>query len=475
MFPVVSIFCRLVDLNFTSLLIIKKSRSRSMPMGSVATLVVIILLLALYVVGANDVSIHQAFDNLDQTSILLCAYNRSTDGFSELEYVDRLVANRTSLSHIVPFCVSAYHGFLPSGEGGGSREDSSSSVPVIVVVTGIGGILAGGCTQNLLTVMSTLSTQQPKRLIWSGTAGFSPLVNGGMTPSTSGGGVESSSSSPCLPVGSGDTLSHSSWNSRRQQPKVVPLGSLCASITAVNQDCGVICTSPDHAPKGLCNSVPTSGCTRGTLFSKHQGFDCGVALGNNSLASDFQAKIEAGINTGRYELPRSTEEIKQGSKLWWAAATSAYPFFSEGAVEQFQPVLLPEGSCTEMDTRGIWVGPDSDWNCRTWTSQFLNEISESSRFNASNVVCVSAMEGYGFLGTIKKFYRGARNVPPVVNVRAASDWTFFPPYVTNTNVWYQNETYTTPTEKKRMLNKGFEYATKTSNDAILFFLGASRG
>ena len=157
--------------------------------------------------------------------------------------------------------------------------------------------------------------------------------------------------------------------------------------------------------------------------------------------------------------PPMPTSLKRNSAKWWAANEAVSP--SSSSEPPTEPTLV--SNCAEADAHQIWVGPDQDYLCREYSAELLGTT-------ADRVPCVCAMEGVGFLQSVKNF--PLRYKLEVAVIRAASNWDMYPLTSVNgtTDVWEQNIEYVSAEEHLDLVKEGYQYAVLTSNSIILAYL-----
>ncbi|KAH9577534.1 hypothetical protein LSM04_007799 [Trypanosoma melophagium] len=109
----------------------------------------------------------------------------------------------------------------------------------------------------------------------------------------------------------------------------------------------------------------------------------------------------------------------------------------------------------------IFVGAERDYLCREYTAQV-------TKLPISEVVCVQAMEGFGFLKAMWDF-------PdiPVALVRAASNYDMYPLKRPADGRWEQNINYVSEEEYGALVNASFHYSVKAASFFVAnYFLGS---
>ena len=318
-----------------------------------------------------------------------------------------------------------------------------------MIITGEGGINAALCTAAVLRRYTDPVTQATtlRRILWLGTAGVSPVVGGLAPTSTRGGGPG------CAPLSPSTTAR-------------VALGSLCVTPAAIDLSC-ITCTSAAE-PADACR-LPACRAS-GLLNASGDGVSqCNEVL--PSAAAALAARLQE-FATSEWRPPTMPRELRAGVAVWWNASqlVAASPDH-RGDVAPTTPTVLTQ--CAEVDTRWVWIGADFDYLCRRRAAEYLSYLQQRpDAVRASDVACISAMEGVGFLRAMRQHAAGRppSALPPTAIVRGGSDYVYYPLTRSADGAWRQEAAYApTPT----MQVAGFRYAIATTNALALAFLAAA--
>jgi len=103
------------------------------------------------------------------------------------------------------------------------------------------------------------------------------------------------------------------------------------------------------------------------------------------------------------------------------------------------PKVYDNSLCCENSGNDYWSGLPEDYLCRNFTAQVLATANTFPNATAENVLCITAMEAYGFIQTVQNWVKKnpGSNIQLAV-LRGISDYTH-PPVVQNLtdNKYYQ--------------------------------------
>lgn len=335
---------------------------------------------------------------------LFCADNGTFSGSHELKYIIEALTN-VQVVTTLNHCQSASTGMLMTNGG---------NMPVLVITTGINELSSGLCTEQVVFSNYILSSA-----IFVGTSGWSPFLSGGFNPTVPGG---------CNKVDAGVSK--------------LSLGSVCITSSSFDFGCG---ECVDHPFATECSRPDC------TLHDTQSLFGPCSFTGDVSLASALVAKAHA------TRLPNMGATLAKLSQDWWNANQAA-----EGASDGPKvPTILSPSQCAESAQHSIWTGPRNDYLCREYTAKLVSASSPS------DVSCVSAMEGPGFIRSLKLFPGG--NIPFAI-VRGASNYDMYPLSALSNNGWAQNATYTPAESHQKFVKEGFRFAVQTTNTVVLAYL-----
>lgn len=393
-------------------------------------------------------------DDSRTVTVFMCADSGEFSGTHELAFLHDAMEERTTLP--ITHCVSAYLGYLRHADG--------HRIRALAVTTGIGYISATVCTRSVLRLQTDLRLRFAS-MVLIGTSGFSPFVGGFDPTNTSYYARYQAQQREAQAKLAEDTaeppqeaatstpkryLTAREYRERKAaQAELVatrsPTGRIVQSVNYERADTqeqldadGCAPRSPDTQKVAVGSICVTSGaflmesaqCTE-TRNSNQcsrpncHGFDAFFGAKNSFLGDDTLArKIEAASEGKAF--PAMPEHVRKGMQTFWDANEAA-------GGDRAAPSAPMFVRCAESTLNAIVVGAERDYLCRELTARVLQggvrgrrdegtEKPTTTTITADNVVCVQAMEAFGFLQAI---HAAAPDMPHAV-IRTASNYDMYP-------------------------------------------------
>lgn len=399
----------------------------------------------------------------EAVTVFMCADSGEYSGMHELGFLQKALEQKEAIA--LPHCRSAYTGYLRHADGHAIRS--------MTITTGIGYVSAVLCTQSLLEFRRAQQLEL-KQIVYIGTSGFSPLL-GGWDPSNTTGYVQWSSQeyeSLIIPTPGESSSASPAGDSTAAPPLVKTYKTFLEEQKAVKNSELQRRPAPSHLNfemKASGDQLDADGCSPltektatplavGSICVTSAAFmmesgqctdylrsnqcsrpNCGgfhYSLGKEPklyISSDAFAKEIEAASYGK-EWPAMPAFVQEGLQKYWAA--------NEAFVKPagFQAPTTPSFvRCAEGTVNAINVGAERDYLCREYTASTLNRLhrrfhasaeeaattyNHSIPYTARDVVCVQAMEAFGFLRAIND--DAAATEIPVAVLRTASNYDMFP-------------------------------------------------
>eukprot|EP01013_Petalomonas_cantuscygni_P032180 TRINITY_DN5862_c0_g1_i1.p1 TRINITY_DN5862_c0_g1~~TRINITY_DN5862_c0_g1_i1.p1 ORF type:complete len:461 (+),score=61.87 TRINITY_DN5862_c0_g1_i1:208-1383(+) len=309
------------------------------------------------------------------THTVVAAADSAGGGVGELSSLLKLLRNpRNVTESLAPWCQEAFAGDL------GNRS-------VLLLYTGIGYKDAAVCMQAMLTRFSSI-----RELIYIGTAGFSPQTGGVLNPPHCG--------------------------AARQVTTPVPLGSLCIGASGTIWDAHEEpWLSPMHLTGDSCTDLGDANHSTRMTYK---------LAGATTVGPLDYADHVVHVLSQAGPLPKPETLALTGAVEYWSAmsAGSGVNYSATATPSYLATPQIFHGrhaGCLENGGYSFWRGAPYEAQCRMYTATPLNA-------SVDDVLCVSAMEGPGWIDIVERFNRraAAGNQVRYVNIRANSDYVHWP-------------------------------------------------
>mmetsp|Transcript_59942 Transcript_59942/g.135588 ORF Transcript_59942/g.135588 Transcript_59942/m.135588 type:complete len:458 (-) Transcript_59942:199-1572(-) len=413
------------------------SSSKSSRLQLARNVLIFALIFALSVVTGRRISFtgttkllksREPAENEEMISIILTADNGDMVGTSESGQIKALMTDLHGEEYDQErlFCQEALHGYL-FGQN------------TMIITTGIGHDRAALCLRSILAHYH----KSTKEILFLGTGGFSP-ARGGILNSD-----ECDSASPAV------------------RTEIVPLGSVCVSPLTTNWDCHK-CVWPSSV-HSACAPPPCTLHDRADLFG-----DWGCSYYTTPSLAD---EVLDASNDLALPLPSSTLRALE-AKYWQKMANGTGESYQVGTL---QPKVLPYTVCAETTSNTFWVGTPYDELGRDYVALVINSALESdlyldnppalslaARATKRDTVCVSAMEGTGWMEVLalEEVYLKYDKIP-AVNIRGAADFVHPPLMRRPDGTWREDSAFVEDLAGDVMTVQGYDLAIQTTSAIVI--------
>eukprot|EP01064_Diplonema_japonicum_P023751 TRINITY_DN34169_c0_g1_i1.p1 TRINITY_DN34169_c0_g1~~TRINITY_DN34169_c0_g1_i1.p1 ORF type:complete len:380 (+),score=43.63 TRINITY_DN34169_c0_g1_i1:48-1187(+) len=350
-------------------------------------------------------------------SLVMTADPGYYSGVSEGKYILANMTNQANISTALPYCAEAVEGLV-------------STVPVSLVTTGIGHDAASGCMISVIGYYKARNVEI-KDVIYIGTSGWSPKVGGMFNPET-----DPECKAPVVPDAS----------------QLVNVGDVCISPVSFLLNCG-FCEWNEGFEGGQCASPACASHDQSTVFGQCDFYTPDTQLSDQLIAASKQVRF-----------PAMNNKLSGYVGKYWAATWQGLGI-SSSSTPTPTPTIHDYNSCGEAASYNLWKGLPKDFQCRKYLANILSKM-HGKAVTPSEVTCVSAMEGPGWMRWLLKEATQGGNIP-FVGLRGASNYDSWPLVraadgkMTTDNNWLPGN----GTEDFTL--EGYHYAIRTTTSIVL--------
>ena len=343
-------------------------------------------------------------------------------GESEGHLVMEAMQSRVNVSTKAPMCAEAVEGVL-----GGHV--------VALITTGIGHDNAASCMVDILSLYDSKG-DTIEDIMYLGTSGWTPRRGGFYDP-------------PTDPTCSED---------RSGNPELIGIGDVCISPFTFLQNCGFCVWNEDTV--GECSAPECTRHNDSTVFGR-----CSYATDNRDFADSVMKTAQAVSFDARPTKLNDYLEV-YWSSMWGGLGLPTSP----------RPAATPNvydyHTCAESASYDLWSGIPYDYRCRKTLSTIISSATNKD-VSTKDVICVSAMEGPGWVSVLTKRAEKTGKAIPFVNIRAASNYDVWPVSRGPSDTLIRNQTWLPASKTEDFTIQGYKYAISTASKVVLQHFGVS--
>eukprot|EP01061_Rhynchopus_euleeides_P037889 TRINITY_DN651_c0_g1_i2.p1 TRINITY_DN651_c0_g1~~TRINITY_DN651_c0_g1_i2.p1 ORF type:complete len:387 (+),score=149.23 TRINITY_DN651_c0_g1_i2:165-1163(+) len=326
-----------------------------------------------------------------------------------------------NVSSAMPMCAEVLEGTLGTST-------------VSLVTTGIGHDSAAACMVDVLSHYDAKG-ETLVNIMYMGTSGWSPRVGGLFNPDTDEMCTED------RPVTSANEL--------------IGIGDVCISPMTFLFNCGFC--NWNEKTVGECSTPQCTKSADSSVFGQ-----CQFIPSDNSLA-DSLMKTAANVTFDARDAQLAGYLETYWDAMWTGLAMPLAPR------PKTTPTVYDYTKCAEAASYNLWSGIPYDFRCRSVLSGMV-EKQTGKPTASSDVVCVSAMEGPGWVSVLMQRAEKQGKHIPFVNIRAASNYDVWPVTREGTTI-LRNDSWLTSEQKEQFTVDGYRYAIKSASRIVLAHYG----
>eukprot|EP01061_Rhynchopus_euleeides_P037888 TRINITY_DN651_c0_g1_i1.p1 TRINITY_DN651_c0_g1~~TRINITY_DN651_c0_g1_i1.p1 ORF type:complete len:386 (+),score=142.16 TRINITY_DN651_c0_g1_i1:165-1160(+) len=328
-----------------------------------------------------------------------------------------------NVSSAMPMCAEVLEGTLGTST-------------VSLVTTGIGHDRAAACMVDVLSHYDAKG-ETLVDIMYMGTSGFTPKM---------GGFYDLSADPTC-----------------RSQPStaasdLIGIGDVCISPYTLLLNCGFC--KWNETSVGECSRPDCTRHSDSSVFGKCDFATQDLTLSNSVLRT-----------AGNVTFAERTTALENFVESYWSSMWSGLHLPTDARPSRY-PRVLGHTQCAEAAAYDLWTGTPDDYRCRTYTADLISSATGKPT-TPSDVVCVSAMEGPGWVSVLMQRAEKQGKHIPFVNIRGNSDYAIEPLSAVSPGVLVTNTTYLTPEQQQQFVKEGYLYAIASASRIILAHYGVS--